>query len=73
MSWRFPLRGRALPVGSFLEHDAELDLWNLLLADGRVGWYTDRRGRPHRLIAETREVPRPNLEADAFVIVHDDD
>ena len=54
MSWRLPTRGRALPVGSFLEHDADLDVWTLLLADGRIGWYTNRRGKADRLIAETR-------------------
>jgi hypothetical protein len=58
VTWRFPTRGRAAPVGSFLEHDAELGVWTLLLADGRIGWYTDRRGRPHRLIAETRDAPQ---------------
>jgi len=59
VTWQFPTHGRAVPLGSFLEHDGELDLWTLIIADGRVGWYTDRRGRPHRLIAETRDVPRP--------------
>jgi hypothetical protein len=58
VTWRFPSRGRAAPLGSFLEHDTELDVWTLLLADGRIGWYTDRRGKPHRLIAETRDARR---------------
>jgi hypothetical protein len=66
--WQLPENGRHLPMGRFVELDAELGLWAFSVDDGRIGWYEPAGAKPGLLVAQTvtgtrenrrREIPDP--------------